>query len=140
MPDPQLPSVYPVLRYRDAPAALEFLAKAFGLRSTAVHEEGGRIVHAQMAWDTGVVMLGSGSESGDGTFDPVRTVLYLAVDDPDAHHDRAVAAGAEVVMELVDQPYGSREYAALDPEGNVWCFGTYRPGPNDGDGDPAAAS
>jgi len=127
-----LPSVYPVLRYQDAPAALDFLAKAFGLTATTVHEEGGKIVHAQMAWDTGVIMLGSGSESGDGTFDSGRTVLYLAVADPDAHHDRSVAAGAEVVMELVDQPYGSREYAALDPEGNVWCFGTYRPGPNDG--------
>ena len=33
-------------------------------------------------------------------------------------------------MDLVDQPYGSREYAALDPEGNVWAFGTYRPGPD----------
>ena len=31
-------------------------------------------------------------------------------------------------MELVDQDYGSREYAAVDDEGNVWCFGTYRPG------------
>jgi uncharacterized glyoxalase superfamily protein PhnB len=30
-------------------------------------------------------------------------------------------------MELTDQDYGSREYAARDPEGNVWCFGTYRP-------------
>ncbi len=129
-----LPSVYPVLRYRDAPAALEFLAKAFGLTATTVHEEDGNIVHAQMAWENGVVMLGSGSEGGGGTFDGGRTVLYLAVADPDAHHDRAVAAGAEVVMELVDQPYGSREYAALDPERNVWCFGTYRPGPNDGGG------
>ena len=30
-------------------------------------------------------------------------------------------------MELVDQDYGSREYAVRDPEGNIWCFGTYRP-------------
>ena len=47
--------------------------------------------------------------------------------DPDGHHDRAVAAGAELVMGLTDQDYGSREYAVRDPEGNVWCFGTYRP-------------
>jgi uncharacterized glyoxalase superfamily protein PhnB len=38
-----------------------------------------------------------------------------------------VAAGAEIVLELTDQPYGSREYAAADPEGNVWTFGTYDP-------------
>lgn len=48
----------------------------------------------------------------------------------DGHHDRAVAAGAEIVMGLTDQDYGSREYAARDSEGNLWCFGTYRPSPN----------
>ena len=50
-----------------------------------------------------------------------------SVADPDAHHERARGAGAEVVMGLTDQPYGSREYCARDPEGNVWCFGTYSP-------------
>jgi uncharacterized glyoxalase superfamily protein PhnB len=49
------------------------------------------------------------------------------VDDPDAHHDRAKAAGAEIVQQLTDQDYGSREYAAVDPEGHVWSFGTYDP-------------
>lgn len=39
----------------------------------------------------------------------------------------ARAAGAEILRELVDQPYGSREYAALDTEGNHWSFGTYDP-------------
>lgn len=34
---------------------------------------------------------------------------------------------SEVVMELTDQDYGSRDYVARDPEGNLWCFGTYRP-------------
>ena len=46
----------------------------------------------------------------------------------DALHDRAAAGGAEIVMGLTDQDYGSREFAARDPHGNVWCFGTYRPG------------
>ena len=49
------------------------------------------------------------------------------VDDPDAHFAHAAAAGAEVVMELTDLPYGSHQYAARDPEGNMWCFGTYQP-------------
>jgi uncharacterized glyoxalase superfamily protein PhnB len=53
--------------------------------------------------------------------------LYLVVSDPDAHHARAVEAGAEVVIPLRDEEYGSRGYSALDPEGNVWSFGTYRP-------------
>jgi uncharacterized glyoxalase superfamily protein PhnB len=60
-------------------------------------------------------------------YDTEHCVTYLALDDPDAHHAAAVQAGAEVVMELTDQPYGSREYAVRDPEGNVWCSGTYRP-------------
>jgi uncharacterized glyoxalase superfamily protein PhnB len=130
--DTSLPSVYPVVRYADAPAAIEFLTKAFQLERATVHEgPDGTIAHAQLAWRTGVIMLGSRSADGDSTFDTGRTVIYLAVDDPDAHHDHAVAAGAEVIMELVDQPYGSREYVARDPEGNVWSFGTYRPGPTD---------
>ncbi len=58
---------------------------------------------------------------------PGPVVLYVVVDDPDALHDRAVAGGAEIVMGLTDQDYGSREFAARDPHGNVWCFGTYRP-------------
>ena len=57
------------------------------------------------------------------------TVVYVAVDDPDAHHERATAAGAEIVMPPTNMDYGSREYAARDPEGNVWSFGTYRPVP-----------
>jgi uncharacterized glyoxalase superfamily protein PhnB len=46
-------------------------------------------------------------------------------DDIDALHDRAVAAGAEIVYPLTDQDYGSRDFAARDPFGNVWAFGTY---------------
>lgn len=36
--------------------------------------------------------------------------------------------GAEITTELHDTDYGSRDYAARDPEGNLWNFGTYRPG------------
>ena len=66
------------------------------------------------------------ARTGD-RFETGRAVVYVIVDDPDALHDRAKAAGATIVMELTDQPYGSREFAAEDPEGNVWCFGTYDP-------------
>jgi uncharacterized glyoxalase superfamily protein PhnB len=54
--------------------------------------------------------------------------LYVAVDDPDAHHARASEAGATIERELNETDYGSREYTARDPEGNLWSFGTYRPG------------
>jgi uncharacterized glyoxalase superfamily protein PhnB len=50
---------------------------------------------------------------------------YVPVPDAEAHHRRAVAAGAEVVLPLADMPYGSREYTCRDLEGNLWSFGTY---------------
>jgi uncharacterized glyoxalase superfamily protein PhnB len=53
--------------------------------------------------------------------------LYVAIDDADAHCARARAAGAEIMTELHDTDYGSRDYAARDFEGNIWYFGTYRP-------------
>ena len=58
---------------------------------------------------------------------PGAACLYLVVEDPDAHYQRAVAAGAEIVQPLEDADYGSRGYTARDPEGNLWSFGTYRP-------------
>lgn len=123
------PSIYPTFRYQDADAAIRFLTEAFGLTEHEVHrDEDGTVVHAELAWGNGLVMLGQRTDAA-GPFDTGQCVTYLAVDDPDAHHDRAVDAGAEVVMDLTDQPYGSREYAARDPEGNVWSFGTYRPAP-----------
>jgi uncharacterized glyoxalase superfamily protein PhnB len=54
-------------------------------------------------------------------------VIYVVIDDPDAHHERAQAAGAEIVRGLTDEDYGSREYSARDLEGNLWSFGTYDP-------------
>ena len=83
-------------------------------------------MHATLGRANGVVML-SEARGGDNPFDLRPICLYLVVDDPDAHYEHAKAAGAEMVMDITDQPYGSREYAARDPEGNVWCFGTYQP-------------
>jgi uncharacterized glyoxalase superfamily protein PhnB len=54
--------------------------------------------------------------------------VYVAVDEVDSLHDRAKSAGAEIVMAPQDQDYGSRDFAARDPEGNIWSFGTYRLG------------
>ncbi|TIO54779.1 MAG: glyoxalase, partial [Mesorhizobium sp.] len=49
------------------------------------------------------------------------------VDDADAAYAKAKKAGARITQELVDRDYGSREFICLDPEGNVWSFGTYWP-------------
>lgn len=121
-------STYPTLRCTDAQATLRFLVDAFGFtEKTRMQNPDGTIAHAELSWpDGGLVMLGQRG-TDPSPFDNGVTCVYLTLDDPDGHHDRAVAAGAKVVMELTDQEYGSREYAATDPDGNVWCFGTYRP-------------
>jgi uncharacterized glyoxalase superfamily protein PhnB len=123
-------SIYPTLRYDDPKAAIAFLTGTLGLVEQAVHNnDDGTVGHAELSFGDGVVMISSRQGESD-LFDTGRAVLYLALDSPaevDAHHDRAVAAGATVVYGLVDQPYGSREYAVTDPEGNVWSIGSYRP-------------
>lgn len=119
-------SMHPTLRYADVRAAVDYLSGTLGLTAGHVATgDDGSVGHAELGWDDDVVLLGP---RGDGDpFDTGRAVLYLTVDDVDAHHDKVVAAGGNVVMGLTDQPYGSREFAVADPEGNRWSFGTYRP-------------
>lgn len=134
MSDPR-PTIFPFLRYDDAPAAIQWLCQAFGFDKRAVvPNDDGTIAHAELGLGAGVVMLGSTHGDDPNEVKSPKTVgvqtqgIYVAVDDVDAHHERARAAGAEIVREPEDQDYGSREYAVRDPEGHVWSFGTYRPG------------
>ncbi|NEA76111.1 VOC family protein [Streptomyces sp. SID13588] len=127
------PQVWPSLRARDARALIRFLVEAFGFEETVVYGEGDRVDHAQLDWPPGGgIMLGSVPE--DGAADHVALVpgtfgAYVVTDEPDALYDRARAAGAEIIMELTGTDYGSRDFAARDPEGNRWFFGTYRGAP-----------
>jgi uncharacterized glyoxalase superfamily protein PhnB len=127
------PNIFPALRYRDANAAIEWLQRAFGFEQKACYRGAdGEVNHAELALGTGIVMLGESRPEGwlgGGKPDArASTVsIYLVVPDPDAHHERARAAGAEIVRELTDEDYGSREYSARDLEGNLWSFGTYDP-------------
>jgi uncharacterized glyoxalase superfamily protein PhnB len=134
-PPANRPTVYPTLRYKDARAAVALLKEAFGFTELAVYEdEDGVITHAELAHGNGVVMLGTAREQPpEGSYDelagaPNPVTVYVVVRDPDAHHDRALTqGGVHVVREPTDQEYGSRDYVARDPEGNLWCFGTYSP-------------
>lgn len=120
-------SIHITLRYSDANAAIAFLTGTLGFREENVSRgETGSVEHAELSFGGDVLMLGTrGAEPGP--WDTGKAVTYLAVDDVEAHHAHAVAEGAEVTMPLTDQPYGSREYAVTDAEGNVWTVGTYRP-------------
>jgi uncharacterized glyoxalase superfamily protein PhnB len=119
------PTVFPTLRYEDAQRAIDWLVEALGAERHAVHAgDDGTIRHAELRFGNGIVMLGSGSSD--------RGSIYVVVDDPDARFTRARAAGAEVVREVQDTDYGSREFSVRDPEGNAWHFGTYQPFETDG--------
>ena len=125
--------IIPCLRYRDAKAAIEWLCTAFGFeRQVAYPDEAGGIAHAQLVLGQSMIMLGSHREDDVGALQvvpngPVTQSLYVIVEDADAHHARAVAAGAEVVLPLQTEDYGGRGYSCRDPEGHVWNFGTYDP-------------
>lgn len=122
---------YASLLYADADAAIEWLERVFGCERRDVHrdDESGGIAHAELTFGGSIVML---STAGVGR-EPFRSVpaggklIYCAVDDVDALHDRAVAAGAEIALPLTDTDYGSRDFTVRDLEGNLWAFGTYRP-------------
>jgi uncharacterized glyoxalase superfamily protein PhnB len=129
-------SIIPTLRYRDAVAAIDWLCRAFGFeKHLVVPDEQGGIAHAQLTYRNGMIMLGS---QRDDAFGKLQTTpecaggvgtqsAYLIVPDADAHHARAVAAGARIVYAIRDEDYGGRGYSCRDPEGHLWNFGTYDP-------------
>ena len=128
-------AIIPTLRYRDAPAAIEWLCRAFGFeKHLIVPGENGTIAHAQLTFGNGMIMLGTlrsdvfgrltkaPSLNGGTTQSP-----YIVVTDIDRHYARAKAAGAMIVIEIKDEDYGGRDYSCTDPEGHLWNFGSYDP-------------
>jgi len=112
----------------DLAAALEFLGKAFGFETRmSIPGPDGGVMHAEMQVADGVIMMSptGGKEewrsprSLDGA---VTQSLYVYVDALDEHCERARAAGAEIIEEPANQPYGDRRYGACDPEGHNWYF------------------
>jgi uncharacterized glyoxalase superfamily protein PhnB len=129
------PQVWPTLRAHDARALIRFLVEAFGFEETVVYGEGDRVDHAQLSWPPGGgIMLGSANrgENDQWALPPGTFGAYVVADDIKPIHDRAVKAGAEIIRPPADTDYGSHEFAALDPEGNRWSFGTYRGEPRAG--------
>ncbi len=129
-------TIIPALRYRDAPAAIEWLSKVFGFEQHAVYKgEGEIIAHAELTLGGGMIMLGSakddeharGFKSPDELGGVETRSVYIVVADADAAYARAVEAGGKIARPLQDTPYGSREFSVRDPEGHSWSAGTYDP-------------
>jgi uncharacterized glyoxalase superfamily protein PhnB len=117
-------TITPYLLYEDAGAALEFLSRAFGFeeirRSTS---SSGQVSHAEMSYGGGGIHLGQPAQpSSPRSYGGTAVLLYVYVDDVDAHCVQARAAGAKIVDEPADQDYGERRYHCRDPEGHSWYF------------------
>lgn len=126
---PQAPLLIPMLSYRDAPAAIEFLSKAFGFDELyRLMMPDGRVGHAELGYDGVRVMLASEYPELGLCSPETLSVRYgqllVYVDDVDAHYARAREAGAVITAEPEDQFYGDRTYRASDPEGHRWMFAT----------------
>ena len=126
-------NIYPSLSYDDAPAAIEFLCRAFGFQKRlVVPGPDGTVMHSELSYDSGVIMIGT-SRPEENRVSPrqaetICQAISVYVDDPDTHYAQAQAAGATIIREVRDEEYGARGYMAKDPEGHQWYFGNYRPG------------
>jgi uncharacterized glyoxalase superfamily protein PhnB len=117
-------TITPYLLYEDAGTALDFLSRAFGFEETKRNTSpGGQVTHAEMRYHGGEIHMGQPSPpSSPRSYGGTTVLLYVYVDDVDAHCAQARAAGAEVLDEPEDQEYGERRYHCRDPEGHSWYF------------------
>ncbi len=131
-------TLIPCLRYRDAPAAIEWLCRVFGFEKHAVYANpDGSIAHAQLTFGNGMVMLGSVTKEPtewsrlvmqpDEIGDLETQAPYVVVTDADAMYASAKAAGAGIAIDIRDEDYGGRAFSCHDLEGRLWSFGTYDP-------------
>ena len=128
--------IIPTMRYKDAPAAIEWLCNAFGLKKhLVVPGENDTIAHAQLSFGNAMIMLGSENDNEYGNLVRTPNALngintqapYIIVEEIDEHYNRAIAAGAKIVLDIKDEDYGGRGYSCKDPEGHLWNFGSYDP-------------
>jgi PhnB protein len=127
-----------MLSYEDVGAAIDWLGQAFGFRESGARfaDDEGRVTHAELSLDGATVFLGWPgpeyrgpkrlAEESERVAGLLRTPwvfdgVQVEVSDVNAHFERARAAGAEILRELEDLPFG-RLYSAADPEGHRWMF------------------
>ena len=122
--------IIPYLFYRDLPAALDWLARAFGFveEMRTVTPSGG--MHAEMSFGGQRIMMGQPTGAAHEAVGSSPLLVggasmgvFIYLQDVDAHHARAGAAGAAISAPPHDVPYG-RTYTARDAEGHPWFFTT----------------
>ena len=117
------PRITPYLLYEDLDAAITWLVEVFGFdERLRIEGPDGKTLHAEIGLADGLVMMGHpGPEYQNPKHqEAVTQLVRVYVDDVRAHYVVAQAAGAYIVREVADQPYGDRTYTAEDPEGHRW--------------------
>lgn len=129
------PTVAPYIAYENPAKAIEWLIDTFGFTKLAVFDDGqGNVYHAELqVGDHGLIMINGANSTlriseplalgaaSAGTF--VRRETAAEVDEL---HRKAVAAGAEILLEPEAKPHDSYEFTCRDLQGHVWTFATYR--------------
>ena len=114
------------LMYDDVDAAHEYIVRVFGLTAGQIwkSDDGFTEFGEVRAGDQliGLHPAGGTSYRSPRSAGAVTGTTVISVDDVDAHYARTAAAGANIVCEPLDRPYGIREYGASDPEGQIWWF------------------
>jgi len=131
------PRISSALYYEDAHAAIDWLCRVFGFELTIkVEGEGGSVVHSELVFDGGLIMIGQVDANREGRQwckspkglggDNTQS-LCVHVEDVDRHCERARAQGATINIEPETQDYGDdywsdRGYGVIDLEGHHWWF------------------
>lgn len=114
-----------ILVYDDIEAAQEYITRVYGLTGGNLErDESGAAKHGEVRAGGHVIWLHPAGEEFQSprNLHAVTGMTVIMIDDVDEHHEAAVAAGAQIIEEPVDQPYGAREYGARDLEGQLWFF------------------
>jgi PhnB protein len=126
----EYPGVTPYLSVNDAAAAIEFYKKGFGATELMrLPGPDGKLGHAEIRIGDALVMLADEFPEY-GNLSP-RTLggstvrLHMYVEDVDAFFEKALAAGAKVLIPIADQFYGDRSGRLEDPFGHVWLVSTH---------------
>jgi MerR family transcriptional regulator, thiopeptide resistance regulator len=114
-----------LLVYDDIGAAHDYLVRVFGFTPGPLERGPDGEDHGEVRAGDQVIMLhpaGTKGYQSPRSLGAVTGMTVITVEDADAHHARSLQAGADIIEEPLDQPYGVREYGARDPEGQLWYF------------------